>query len=123
MKLTIIVLAIAVVASIVFLIACKKRGPQADAEAAVARGDYQFIALLDPGGKWTRPQVPEIPAWYFENTGTRIRQTKAETREADLAYMTNYNDALYRALKANRKFHIVEENVARAKANLDKAQQ
>ena len=123
MKLTLVIFAITVVASVVFLIACKKRGPQADAEAAVARGDYQFIALLDPEGNWTRPQVPEIPAWYFETTGIRIRQTKPQTREADVTYMTNYNDALYRALKAHGKFHIIEENVARVKANLDEAQQ
>ena len=119
MKLSIIILAVVVVAFMVFLIACKRHGPQADAEAAFARGEYQFIALLDPEGKWTRPQVPEIPAWYFETTGIRIQQTKAETRDADVAYMTSYNDALYRTLKAQGKFHVVAENIARVKANLD----
>src|SRR6266480_1741790 len=117
MKLTIVILAVVAVVSIIFLTLCKKRGPQADAEAAVARGEYQFIALLDPEGKWTRPQVPEVPAWYFETTGIRIQQTKPETREADVAYMTSYNDALYRTLKAQGKFHFIEENVARVKAN------
>jgi hypothetical protein len=119
MKPTIIILAVALVGVIVFLVACKKRGPQADAEAAVARGEYQFIALLDPDGKWTRPEVPGIPAWYFETTGIRIQQTKPETLAADAAYMKNYNDALAQTLKAQGKFHVIEENVARVKTNLD----
>lgn len=123
MKLTIIILALVVVASVAFLILSRKRGPQADAEAAVARGEYQFIALLDPEGKWTRPQVPEIPAWYFETGCIRIRETKPETREADVAYMTSYNDALYRALRMQGKFHIIKENVAEVKANLDRYEQ
>lgn len=120
MKPAIIILLVAVVGIVVFLVACKKRGPQADAEAAVARGEYQFIALLDPEGKWTRPEVSGIPAWYFETTGIRIQQTKPETREADIAYMKSYNDALTQTLKAQGKFHVIEENVARVKANLDK---
>ena len=37
--------------------------------------------------------------------------------------MKSYNDALYQTLKAQGKFHIIEENVARVKANLDKQQQ
>jgi hypothetical protein len=123
MKPTIIVLAVALVGVVVFLVACKKRGPQADAEAAVGRGEYQFIALLDPDGKWTRPEVPGIPAWYFETTGIRMQQTKPETMAADAAYMKSYNEALTQALKAQGKFHIIEENVARVKANLDKQKQ
>ena len=122
MKLTIILAAVALVVCIVLFAACKKRGPQADAEAAVARGEYQFLALLDPEGKWTRPKVPEIPAWYFETTGIRVRQTTAETQDADVAYMTTYNEALYRGLKAQGKFHVIEENIARVKANLKNAQ-
>jgi hypothetical protein len=58
----------------------------------------------------------------FETTGIRIRQTTPETREADASYMTSYNDALYRTLKAQGKFHVIEENIATIKANLDKAQ-
>ena len=120
MKPAIIVLLVAVVGIVVFLVGCKGRGPQADAEAAVTRGEYQFIALLDPEGTWTRPEVPGIPAWYFETTGIRIQQTKPETKEADIAYMKSYNDALMQTLKAQGKFHVIEENVARVKANLDK---
>jgi hypothetical protein len=105
------------------LVACKKRGPQADAEAAVARGNFQFIALLDPDGKWTYPQVAGIPDWYFQTTGIRVRQTKPETKEADLAYMKSYNDALTQSFKAQGKFHVIEENVARVKANLERQKQ
>jgi hypothetical protein len=121
MKLTISLIAVALLSCIVFLTACRKSGPQADAESAVGQGDYQFIALIDAEGKWTRPQVPEIPAWYFETTGIRIRQTTAGTRDADLGYMKSYNDALYQALKSQGKFRVIEENIARVKANLDKA--
>jgi hypothetical protein len=123
MKPAIVILAVALVGVVVFLVACEKRGPQADAEAAVGRGEYQFIALLDPEGKWTRPEVAGIPAWYFETTGIRMQQTKPETMAADAAYMKSYNDALTQALKAQGKFHVIEENVARVKANLDKQKQ
>ena len=123
MKITIILLAIAAVGLVAFITACQKRGVQADVDAAIAQDQYQFIALLDPDGKWTRPEVPGIPAWYFETTGIRIQQTKPETREADLAYMKSYNDALCQTLKAQGRFHIIEENVARVKANLDKYEQ
>ena len=123
MKLTLILLAVALVATIAFLVGCKKRGAQGDAEAAVARAEYRFIALLDPEGKWTRPEVPGIPAWYFEITGIRIQQTKPETRETDIAYMKSYNDALTQTLKAQGKFHFIEENVVRMKTNLDKQKQ
>ena len=34
--------------------------------------------------------------------------------------MKSYNDALYQTLKAQGKFHVIEENIARVKANLDK---
>ena len=123
MKITIILLAITAVCFVLFISACKKRGVQADVDAAVAQEQYQFIALLGPDGKWTRPEFPDIPAWYFETTGIRIQQTKPETREADLAYMKSYNDALYQTLKAQGKFHVIEENIARVKANLDKYEQ
>jgi hypothetical protein len=119
MKITIILLVITTIGVVVFVTACKKRGVQAEVDAAVAQEQYQFIALLDPEGKWTRPEVPGIPAWYFETTGIRVQQTKPETKEADLAYMKSYNDALYQTLKAQGKFHVVEENVARVKTNLE----
>ena len=123
MKITIILFAVAIVASIVFLTACKKHGVQGDVDAAIARENYQFIALLDPAGKWTYPQIPGIPDWYFQTTGIRPVMTKRGTKDADLGYMNSYNDALYQTLKAQGKFHIIEENVARVKANLAKQQQ
>jgi hypothetical protein len=123
MKITIILLAVALVATVAFLVGCKKRGAQGDAEEAVARGEYQFIALLDPEGKWIRPEVPGIPAWYFETTGIRIQRTKPETKEADIAYMKSYNAALTETLKTQGKFHVIEKNVARVKANLDQQKQ
>jgi len=123
MKITIILLAITAVGFVLFITACKKRGVQADVDAAVAQEQYQFIALLGPDGKWTRPEFPDIPAWYFETTGIRPVMTKPETKYADLAYMKSYNDALYQTLKAQGKFHVIEENIARVKANLDKYEQ
>ena len=123
MKITIILLATTAIGFILFVVACKKRGVQGDVDTAVAQGQYQFIALLDSDGKWTRPGFPDIPAWYFETTGIRIQPTKPETSETDLAYMKSYNEALYQTLKAQGKFHVIEENIARVKANLDKYEQ
>lgn len=123
MKPRIIVFLVALVGAVVFLVACKKPGPQAEAVAAVARGEFQFIALLDPDGKWTYPHVTGIPDWYFQTTGIRAQPTKAETMAADAADMQSYNEAMTEALKAQGKFRVIEENVARVKANLDKQKQ
>jgi hypothetical protein len=123
MKITFILLSLTVAASLLFLTACKKRGVQAEVDEAISQEQFQFVALLDPEGKWTYPQVPEVPNWYFQTTGIRMRQTKPETSQADLAYMKSYNEALYHALKTQGKFHIIQENIAKVKANLDKQQQ
>jgi hypothetical protein len=123
MKLTIILIMVCIVVAAVVLTACRKRGPEADAAAAIDRGEYQFIALMDPDGKWTRPEFPDVPAWYFETTGIRIQTTKSETKEADLAYMKSYNDALYRGLKDQGKFHVIQENIAKVRKNLDAYEQ
>jgi hypothetical protein len=120
MKTTIALLIALAIGSFVFLTACKKNGVQADVDTAIAQEQYQFIALLDDKGKWTYPQVPEVPDWYFQTTGISMRLTKSDTYEADSAYMKSYNDALYQTLKAQGKFHVIEENIARVKANLDK---
>jgi hypothetical protein len=122
-RLAIIVLLVAVVCIVFFRFAGKRRGPAAEAEAAIAQGQFQFIALLDPDGKWTYPQVAGIPDWYFQTTGIRPKTTTPETMVADLAYMKSYNETLERVLKAQGKFHIIEENVARVKGNLDKQKQ
>ena len=96
MKLTIILIIVCAIAA-ALLTACRKRGSEADAAAAIDRGEYQFIALMDPDAKWTRPEFSDIPAWYFETTGIRIQTTKPETKEADLAYMKSYNGAIQRS--------------------------
>jgi hypothetical protein len=78
MKPTIILIAVCILAAVALLLtACGKRGPEADAAAAIDRGEYQFVALMDPDAKWTRPEFLDIPAWYFETTGIRIRTTRA----------------------------------------------
>ena len=123
MKLAIILVIFCVIAAAVLLTACRKGGPEGDAAAAVSRGEYQFIALMDPEGKWTRPEFSDIPAWYLETTGIRIQTTKPETKEADLAYMKTYNDALYKGLKDLGKFHVIEENIAKVRKNLDAYEQ
>jgi hypothetical protein len=120
MKITIAILVLTGIVSLVILTACRKQGVQADVDAAIANDQYQFIALLDQQGKWTYPQVPEIPDWYFQTTGISIRQTTPATFDADIAYMKSYNDALYQTLKAQGKFKVIEDNIARVKANLEK---
>src|ERR1700683_2930590 len=120
MKITFVFLTVIAIGSLVFLTACKKNWVQADGNTAIAQEQYQFIALLDDKGKWTYPQVPDVPDWYFQTTGIIPRMTKSETYDTDLAYMKSYNDTLYQTLKAQDKFHVIEENIAKIKANLDK---
>jgi hypothetical protein len=36
------------------------------------------------------------------------------------AFMKSYNDALYQSLKAQSKLQIIEETIAKVRANLDK---
>ena len=125
MKPTIVILAAAVVSSVLFLVACKRSGSssvQADVDAAIARGDYQFIGVIKSDGKITYPQVPGVPEWYFSVTGMRARTGRPETRDAELAYIKSYNDALYTTLKAQGKFPITEERIAKVKAILVKRQ-
>jgi hypothetical protein len=123
MKFIIILLIVATFGSVVFLTACNKSGGssmQADVDAAIARGEHQFIGVMEGSGKINYPQVPGVPEWYFQVTGMRVRTVKPETREAELAYMKSYNEALYNTLKAQGKFDITEEKIATVKAFLDK---
>lgn len=122
MKLSIVFAAVALMGIVILLAACKKRGSQADAETAVAQGDYQFVGCLTPKANGRVPKFHRYRRGIFETTGIRMRLTTPETKEADLAYMTSYNDALYQALKAQGKFRLIEENVARVKANMDETQ-
>lgn len=120
MKTSIVILAVVLIGVAIFLLANKQGNAQADVEAAISRGELKFIALLDPEGTMIYPQVPGIPDWYFQGAGILVRQTKPETLEKDVIYMKSYNEALERRLKAQGKFHLIEEGVARAKANLEK---
>ena len=119
MKITFAIVCIGAFGALVFLIACKKGGVQAEVEKAIAQGQYQFVALLDSKGNFTYPQVNGIPDWYFQGTGIRVRTTTPETHEAELIYMKSYNETLEQSLKAQGKFHVIEERVAKVKANLD----
>ena len=120
MKPVIIFVLTAIFACILVLLARKKGGVQADVDAAVARREFQFIALIGDDGKFVYPQVPEIPDWYFQTTGIRIRTTTDATKEADTAYMKSYNEALYHTLKKQGKFQALLDNVAAVKTNLDR---
>lgn len=127
MKAIVIIAGIVVAGCLVFLLTRKR--PAGDsmerlAAAAVARGDFQFMALLHEDGTKTLPEVPDIPAWYFETTGVNLLNVRPETEAPKLLQrMKSYNDALYQALKAQGKFHIIEENIARVRKNLDAYEQ
>ena len=122
MKIAFALVCLGAIGALAFLIGCKKSGVQAEVEKAVAQGQYQFIALLDSKGKFTYPQVNGIPDWYFQGTGIRVRTTTPDTHEAELANMKSYNETLEQTLRAQGKFHVIEENVAKVKANLDTQQ-
>jgi hypothetical protein len=119
-KTTALLLCLTIIGLLVFLTACKKPGVQADVDSAISQEKYQFIALLNNDGKWTYPQVPGIPDWYFQTTGISIRPTTPEAYKNEAAYMNAHNEALYQTLKTQGKFHVVEENIARVKENLEK---
>lgn len=127
MRVIVIIAGIVVAGCIVVLLARKR--PAGDsmeqlAAGAVARGDFQFLALLHEDGTKTMPEVPGIPAWYFETTGINFLTVRPETEAPKLAQrMKSYNDALYQALKAQGKFHVIEENMARVRKNLDAYEQ
>jgi flagellar basal body-associated protein FliL len=127
MKTIAIIAVIAMAGCLLFLLARKK--PVGDpmrrlATAAVARGDFQFMALLHEDGTKTLPEVPDIPAWYFETTGVNFLTVRPETQAPELALrMKSYNDALYQELKAQGKLHMIEENITRVKADHDKNEQ
>ena len=126
MKPAVSFLAAAVVSSALFLVACRgsdSRSVQADVDAAIARGDYQFIGLvIESDGKIRYPQVPGVPEWYFSVTGMSVRTVRSEPPDAELEYVKRYNDTLYAALKAQGKFSITREEIAKAKATLVKRQ-
>jgi hypothetical protein len=94
---------------------------QAAVYVAINRGEYQFIALMEPGGEGLIfPKVEGIPDWYLEVTCFAIQQTTPETREADLEYMQQYNDTMYQTLKDEGKLHLIEEDIEKVGRNLGK---
>jgi hypothetical protein len=93
---------------------------QAEVYAAIEKDQYQFIALMEPDGPITFPKVEGIPDWYLEVSGFAIRQTTPETKEADLAYMKEYNETMYKTLKDSGRFHLVEKDIATVGKNLGK---
>jgi len=120
MKLMIIFGLVAGFVCVLLLLARKKARVQAEVDTAVARREFQFIALMAEDGKIQYPQVPEIPAWYFQTTGIRIKTITDATREQEMAYMNNYNETLCHTLKAQGKFQALLDNVASLKTNLAK---
>jgi hypothetical protein len=93
---------------------------QAEVYVAIEKGQYQFIALMEPDGPIIYPKVEGIPDWYLEVTCFAIRQTTPETKAADLAYMKEYNETMYKTLKDSGKFHLIEEDIVKVGKNLGK---
>lgn len=94
------------------------------AVSAVATGDFQFLGLLNADHTKTLPEVPGIPAWYFEHAGVKLLSVPPKATNLDMPRKIKiYNDALYRELKARGKLHIVEEDVARVRAELESGRQ
>jgi hypothetical protein len=64
------------------------------------------------------------PGWrpVFENTGTKPLNVPPKVLGPDvLRDIKAYNDALLREIKAQGKFHILEEDMARVRAELERA--
>ena len=90
------------------------------AAQAAARGDFRFLALVNDDRTKTLPEVPGIPAWYFETTGTMPLNVPPKVLSPDvLRDIKTYNGALLREIKAQGKFHILEEDIARVRAELE----
>lgn len=94
------------------------------AAQSVARGDFRFLALVNSDRTVILPEVPGVPAWYFEITGTKRLNIPPKVMGPDvLQEIKVYNDALLREIKAQGKFHILEEDIARVKAELERDEQ
>lgn len=93
---------------------------QAAVYAAIERDEYQFIALMEPGGNIIYPKVDGIPDWYLEVSGFAIQQTTPDTKQADLEYMTKYNETMYKTLKQEGKLDLIEKEIATVGKNLGK---
>ena len=121
MKKGIIIVAIALVVYFVLPDRWFGRDPSSRLAAqSVARGDFRFLALVNSDHTKTLPEVPGIPAWYFETTGTKPLNVPPKVMGPEvLQDIKGYNDALLLEIKAQGKFHILEEDIARVKAELE----
>jgi hypothetical protein len=86
-------------------------------EAAIG---YQFVALMDPDGSFTYPNVEGIPDWYLEVSCLVFKRTTPETKEEDLEYMKTYNELMRKTLKEEDKWHVIEEDIETVRKNLGK---
>ena len=90
------------------------------AARAVASGDLRFYALINDDHTKTLPEIPGIPAWYFEATGTKPLHVPPKAMGPDaVRIISTYNEALLREIKAQGKYHILEEDIARVRAELE----
>ena len=96
------------------------RSVQAEVYVAIEKGEYQFMALMEPGGNIIHPKVEGIPEWYLESNGFFINQTTPETKEKDLAYMKKYNETMCETLKSEGKYHHIETAIQTVGKNLGK---
>ena len=121
MKKGIIIVAIAFVVYFVLPDRWFGRDPSSRLAAqAVERGDLRFLALVNDDHTKTLPEVPGIPAWYFETTGTKPLNVPPKVMGPEvLQDIKGYNDALLREIKAQGKLHILEEDIARVRAELE----
>ena len=90
------------------------------AAQAVASGDLRFYALINHDRTKTVIEVPGIPTWYLETTGTKPLSVPPKAMGPNaLRIISSYNDALLREIKAQGKYHILEEDIARVRAELE----
>ena len=124
MKKTIIILAVGIVGALFVYFVLSDRFSRGAASRmaaqAVARGDLRFYAVINHDRTKTVIEVPGIPTWYLETTGTKPLSVPPKAMGPDaLRIISNYNDALLREIKAQGKYHILEEDIARVRAELE----
>jgi len=92
-----------------------RRAAQEDAEAAVARGEYPLIAILDPEGLATPGSSGDSSMvfethWYFESSSEDQKTRSGLRLYEELQRITPH-------LKVAGQSARIEENVASVKAN------
>jgi hypothetical protein len=90
------------------------------AAQAVARGDLRFVTIISSDGIRTLPQVPGIPAWYFERAGTKGLGVPPKAMTADtLRDLHAYKEALFREIKAQGRMQVLEQDIARVRTEIE----